>query len=366
MSPSADGAAERGEAGSAAWSEEEGADPGAPGCRVEVIRASEVESVHLVDAVVCGTAPDEEIHFGDPHRLTFFRSSFKPFQALPLVSDGAASHYELTPEELALCSASHAGTPEHVRVVEGLLERIGASEEALACGPQEPFDREAARTLVRRDGSWGRLHNNCSGKHAGMLMVARHAGWPTDGYEERDHPVQERIRQELSAWIDVDPGRLAWGVDGCGVPTPYLSVRQMSRAYARLGRASREGERAPRAVVDAMTSHPRLVAGDGRLTTRLMEAVSGRILAKEGAEGVLCMAGPDEGWGLALKVRDGNGRARGPAGVEILAALDLVSEGERQALAELRRTTVRNTADAEVGGIEARVSPDVTYTPRPL
>lgn len=350
----------------APWPGEAGARAHGPGCRVELTRASEPESVHLVDGVVAGAGTEEEIHFGDPHRLTYFRSSFKPFQALPLVSEGAAGRFGVSSEELALCCASHAGTPEHVRRVAGLLDRVGFDEEALACGPQEPFDREEARRLQRDGASYGRLHNNCSGKHAGMLALARHAGWDPDGYEEPDHPVQQRIRRELSAWLDVDPQNLTWGVDGCGVPTPYLSLRQMARAYARLGRASDDGQTAPAAVVNAMTSHPSLVSGPGRLTTRMMEAADGRLLVKDGAEGVLCIAAPREGWGLALKVRDGAGRARGPAAVEMLAAVDLLAEQEVRALEDLRNPPVRNTAGDEVGRVRAEATPHAVYTAHAL
>ena len=323
--------------------------------RVLVKRGGAVESVHRVHAVVVGVDPGEEVRYGDPTRLAYWRSSMKPFQALPLVEDGAAEALGLDDAQLAVCCASHVGTPSHLELVEAILQRSGAGEDALACGPHAPFEGEAARAVLRSGRSYTPLHNNCSGKHAGMLAAAHHAGWALAGYEEPDHPVQRRIRRGLSRWLDVDPEGLSWATDGCGVPTPLLSLRQMARAFARLGRAAASGEDGPARVVGAMTAHPEVVSGHGRPTTRLMEATGGRLLAKEGAEGVFCAAAPEAGWGMALKVEDGGRRAAAPALVEGLSAAGLLTEEERARLEGIRRSPIRNTREALVGEIESRM-----------
>ena len=238
--------------------------------------------------------------------------------------------------------------------VASMLERLGLDASDLACGADRPLEAEPAHALAAAGREPGRLHNNCSGKHAGMLALARLHGWPTEGYAEPEHPVQARIRSELRRWLDVDPEALVWGVDGCGAPTPFLSLRQMARAFARLGRSE---DPAARAVVGAMTAHPQLVGGPSSLSTALMRATAGRVLAKEGAEGVLCTAAPGRGWGAALKVADGAKRALGPAGVEILAALDLLSGEELEELAARRSPPVSNTQGRRVGELRAEASP---------
>ena len=322
--------------------------------RVRVRRGEETESIHRVSGVIVGLERRSEVVFGDPGRLAFWRSSMKPFQALPLAEDGAREALDLSGPELALCCASHAGSPRHVEVVTGLLERLGLAEDRLHCGPHPPFDDASARAVLRDGGDFTRLHNNCSGKHAGMLALAVHHGWEVDGYADPEHPVQERIRRSLRAWLDVDPAGLAWGSDGCGVPTPYLSLRQMARAFARLGRAARDGGPAG-TVVGAMTDHPELVSGAGRPVTRLMEATGGGLLAKEGAEGVLCAAGLDQGWGMAVKVEDGGGRAAVPAALEALGRMGLLSTETVTLLEDLRCPTVENTRGEPVG----RLVPEV-------
>lgn len=324
---------------------------------VRVERGGELESRHRVHAVVAGTAAGEEVRYGEPASLAYWRSSMKPFQALPFVADGAMEALELDPGALALVCASHAGTPRHVDGVRRILAAAGVSEERLACGTHPPFSDEAARAVVRSGAAFRPVHNNCSGKHAGMLALALHRGWPPRGYVRPDHPVQRRIRGELDRWLDVDPEGLAWGIDGCGVPTPRLGLRQMARAYARLVRAAGGGYAAAGRVVDAMTGRPELVGGAGRVATRIMEATDGRVLAKDGAEGVLCAAGREGGWGMALKVADGGRRAAGPAAVEALADLELFGASEARSLSELRRPTIRNTAGRAVGRIEPRMTP---------
>lgn len=335
------------------------------GTWVGMIRGGEVESRHRVDGIVVGLAGGREVMVGEGDLLTYWRSSFKPFQALPVVQDGAAARFDFSEREVALCCASHSGTPAHVEIVRSILDRIGRSAGDLSCGADPPLDREAARRLDRRGTDFGALHNNCSGKHAGMLAAAVHAGWPVDGYADLEHPLQARIRDELTRWLDVDAGRLTWGVDGCGVPTPYLSLRQMARAYARLARASREGG-AARLIASAMTGHPTLVAGRGRLVVDVVRATEGRMLVKEGAEGVLCMAAPEAGWGMALKVRDGANRARGPAAVAVLRELGLLDEGELEALESVERPPRLNTAGREIGRAEAEVVTRETVPAHPV
>jgi L-asparaginase II len=324
---------------------------------VRVSRGEETESVHRVDAVLVGRTQGEEVRFGDPDRLAFWRSAFKPFQALPLVEDGVAEALGWGPRELALAAASHAGRPEHVELAASMLASAGLSAGDLECGTHVPYDAEAAEAVLRAGRGYGPLHNNCSGKHAGMLALAVHHGWPTRGYIEADHPVQARIRRGLERWLDVEPASLAWARDGCGVPTACLTLRQMARAYARLAQAATEGGGAPRCIVDAMTAHPELVSGPGRPVARLMRETGGRLLAKEGAEGVFCAAGVAEGWGVALKVADGAGRAAPPALVAILEALELASPAELDRLRDVGRPPIRNVAGVEVGRITARMRP---------
>jgi L-asparaginase II len=322
---------------------------------VEVTRAGVRESRHRLHVAVVDADDRLRAFAGDPELITFFRSAAKPLQALPLVDDGAAERYGLTPEELALCCGSHSGSAAHVRVAEAILEKAGIGAEALACGPQPPFDAEAQRELAEAGLEPGRLHHNCSGKHAGMLMLARARGWDTAGYERPEHPVQQRMLAEVARWACMPVEAIGLGTDGCGVPCFALPLRQMARSFAGLAAAARAGERGPAAVFEAMTTHPGMVAGEGRLCTALMRQARGRLFAKVGAEGVYCVGVPGAELGIALKVEDGATRAVAPAILAVLRELDLISEDDFGALHSFAYAALLNSRGEPVGEIRAAV-----------
>jgi L-asparaginase II len=260
---------------------------------VVVRRGGVVEAFHRVHAVA---VLDGEVvaAAGDPGLVTFFRSSAKPLQALPLVR----ARPDLDDRLVAVACASHDAEPAHVDAVRDLLAAAPASEDDLECGPQEGRPP-------------GRVHNNCSGKHAGFLAVCRARGWPTPGYRLPGHPLQAELLAEVTAATGAEPGT---ATDGCGVVTFALPLEAMARAFSRLARLD-GGER----VLGAMRAHPRLVGGAGALDTRLMRTLPGWTV-KRGAEGMLCGAGPG-GLGFVLKVEDGNPRALPPAAASFLGSL---------------------------------------------
>ncbi|HWZ27954.1 MAG TPA: asparaginase, partial [Gemmatimonadales bacterium] len=201
---------------------------------VELIRGTIVESRHRVHAAVVDGAGTLIASAGEPDFVTFWRSAAKPFQAMPLVSDGAIDHFGITREELALACASHSSEMGQVELVRGFLKRIGCTERDLLCGPHTPLSDAVAKDYQTRGVRLTAVYSNCSGKHTGMLALARHHGWPTEGYVRADHPVQLRCRAEVARWTDVPEGQIGVAVDGCGVACFALPIRAMARAYARL------------------------------------------------------------------------------------------------------------------------------------
>ena len=277
---------------------------------VVVTRGGSVESVHRgvvvtvgVDGALLGCA-------GDPATPVLLRSAAKPFQALALVTTGAADAFGLTSEELAVVCASHGGEPHHVELVAGLLARGGASPANLVCGVHPPLTRSARLALAEAGLPPTPLHNQCSGKHAGMLLLARHLDAPLRGYERRDHPVQRTIAEVIVNLLDADLPVLWDGTDGCGVPVVVLPAMTAATLVARLA----GGERADlRRVRDAMSSHPELVGGESSRDTLMMRAGGGRVVAKMGAEGVqsVGLTGGVPGrpaLGCLIKVEDGSAR----------------------------------------------------------
>ena len=312
--------------------------------RVEQLRGGLVEAVHDVHVAVVDAAGRLVARAGDPDLVTFWRSAAKPFQAMPLVEDGVTERFGLTTEDLALVCGSHSSEAGQVTRVRDLLARIGCSERDLLCGPHAPLSETVAQDYQSRGVRLTAAYSNCSGKHAGMLALARHHGWPTAFYTRAEHPVQQRCLAEVSRWTDVPAADVKTAVDGCGVVCFAVPLRSMARAYARLANADvrpRNAEQArdrrdandppgpfrvpPSAfrVVEAMLRHPELIAGEGRPCTELMRAHPGRVIAKVGAEGVYCALLTRERLGIALKVADGHGVASALAIAAVLEALGL-------------------------------------------
>ncbi len=285
------------------------------GFRVVSTRGDVVESVHQVSVAVVDASGRLVAEAGNPEVVTFWRSAAKPFQALPMVADGAADRFGFTSRELALACASHSSEPIHIEVAEGMLRKLDLPEQVLACGPHPPLSPAVQEHVLRHGISMTPRWSNCSGKHAGMLGLALTHGWPLPGYEAAGHPVQQRILTEVVRWTDTPPERLVFGVDGCTVVCFGLALRAMALAYARFAASD---EPSMRRLREAMVAHPEVIAGQGRLETDLGVAGRGAVIAKVGADGIFCAALPGLGAGVALKVEDGDMRSSGPALMEVL------------------------------------------------
>ncbi len=325
-----------------------------------VRRGSIVESRHELELALVDPEGRLEAATGDAARVTTFRSAAKPFQLLPLVERGHADRWGFGDADLALMSASHTGSAEHVAGVQRLLDRIGLGPDALACGYHEPEDPESLARLRGGAESPSPLYNNCSGKHAGMLALARAEGWPVEGYHLPEHPVQQLALRTVAELCGVDAASIATAVDGCSVVVFALPLSAMARGYAVLAAAARQpgGDARSQAlarIARAMMAHPRLVEGRGRVSTELMEAAAGKLLAKCGAEGLQLVAWPERARGLAIKCRDGATRATGPAVVAALERFGALERDEIERLSSLRRARVHNAAGLDVGDVTAEL-----------
>jgi L-asparaginase II len=280
---------------------------------VETVRGTTVESRHTVHAAVVDASEQLIAQAGNPDVVTFWRSAAKPFQAMPLVGDGVVARFGLTREDLALTCASHSSEPAQVAKVREFLQRVGCSERDLMCGPHRPLSDAVAKDYETRGLRLTAVYSNCSGKHTGMLALARHHGWPIEFYARSDHPVQQRCLKSVSDYTGVSKSDIAIAVDGCGVTCFALPLRNMALAYTRL-----EGP-----LLEAMVHHPELIAGDGRPCTEMMRAHPGRVVTKVGAEGVYSALLLREGLGVTLKVEDGHSLASALAIAAVLAELGL-------------------------------------------
>ena len=319
---------------------------------VEVWRGERVESRHRVRACVADAAGRVLLALGDIDEPVYPRSAVKPFQALALVESGAADTLGVGAAELALACASHGGEPDHVALVDAWLGRLGLDEAALACGPHVPLHQPSATALLRAGTAPRRIHNNCSGKHAGMLAAALQLGAPTHGYELPRHAVQRHCAAAIGALAGLD--RLPEpGIDGCGLPNHPLPLYGLARAAAILADPSGQ-EPIRRAALTrigaAMRAHPHMVAGTDRCCTALM-ALLPDVIAKTGAEGAYLAALPARGLGIAIKAEDGATRAAETALLALLAHLGALGDEVPEGLERFRAPRLRNGAGSIVGQV---------------
>ena len=335
-----------------------------PAALVEVRRGPVVESRHRGHIAAVDGEGRLVASLGEPDTVTYLRSSAKPFQAVPLVTSGAADRFRMDEAELAVACGSHSGEDLHAATVARLLEKIGLDESFLKCGVHEPFDRATAERLRAHGESPGVLRNNCSGKHTGMLALARHLGSPPAAYDDPAGPVQQAILRAVSQFSGLPEGEIALGTDGCGVPVFGVPVRSMALMYARLVAPPANFDQATRAacarLVAAMTAHPELVGGTAeRFDTEVMRTLRGLAVSKIGAEGVYT-AGvrPCERWpkglGLAFKIEDGEDRrARSTIAIESLRQLGVLDEDAQKSLSPYASFPVLNHRGEIVGQIRA-------------
>jgi L-asparaginase II len=314
---------------------------------IEVTRGPLVESSHRGQIVVIDSQCNLRHSLGDPEVQVCMRSLAKPFQALPVITTGAAQAFGFGPAELALFSGSLSGQDFQVELVTRVLERLGLTPAVLQCGAHPPLHRPTAQALAKAGLKPGPLHHTCAGKHAAMLTLCVHHGWPVNNYLDQDHPVQQLILGAVARMVGVPPGQIPVAVDGCGTPVFYAPLKNIALGYARLAGARPESPAG--LLMAAILAHPRHIAGDGRLETTVMEAWPGRIFAKSGAEGGFALSLPEGGLGVAFKIEDGGQRALNPTVVAILEQLGVLTEPAPEALAALREPPILNHRKEEVG-----------------
>ena len=321
---------------------------------VEVTRNGTVESRHFGAAVVCDAKGDVVESWGNIESLVFPRSALKPMLAIQLVESGASTRYALNDAELSLACSSHQGEQMHQDLVVSWLNRLGLTEDHLACGPVLPEHTESAHRLLASGQNGCRIHHNCSGKHTGFLTTALHLDIPLDDYHQIEHPLQQLSLDILSDLADVDLKQYPIGIDGCGLPAPTMPLQQLGHAMARFANPVDLSDYRAQAIYrlhEAITNEPIYIAGHGTLVSELNEVTNGCVLAKTGAEGVVTAAIPDQGLGIALKIADGSARARSVALLAILDHLGALSEDEKHKLQSHLSPIIINSRGINVGEI---------------
>jgi L-asparaginase II len=327
---------------------------------VEVTRGHLVESRHQGSVAVVDAEGSTVLTLGDVERRVFPRSAVKALQALPLMESGIADRFGLTDDEIALACSSHSGEPEHVAAAASMLAKAGQTEACLECGVHWPLNDAAARALAAQHEHPSQLHNNCSGKHAGFICLSCGLGDDPKGYVKAGHRVQQTVRAALEDLTGASHTDDVSGIDGCSIPTYAIPLPALAFGFAKFGAGvgiSTGCKSAAERIRRAVAQNPFMVAGTGRFDTKIMDVLRQRAFVKSGAEGVHCAALPELGYGIAVKVDDGAGRAAEVIMANLVMRLLKLSDDERAALAPLAQPVLKNWNGIEVGQI--RTTPEL-------
>jgi L-asparaginase II len=314
---------------------------------VDITRGSIVESKHLVDVLVMNAEKKILASHGDIYESIYPRSSIKLLQALLLVESGAYSALGLELQHLALASSSHLADKIHTDLVHEWLQKLNLTEENLRCGAHAPGRDDVRALLLRQNLEPHRGHNNCSGKHCGILSVCKHKNYKLQNYDSFDHPIQKDLMNLLSEVYEYDLTNSPFGIDGCGIPTIAVPLYNLTLGYTNF--IKRESGKL---ILEALAKYPELISGDGNLCTEVIRATKGRVIAKTGAEGVFCAFSPVHDIFISLKVRDGGSRASHFAIIALLKEYGCFLAEEESILEKFLNPKIKNWEGVVVGEIK--------------
>lgn len=326
---------------------------------VEATRGGIVESQHRGRAVVVDRRGEVYMQWGDIDKMTFPRSAVKSLQFLPAVIAGAADKAGFTPAQFALACSSHNGEAFHCQTAHAMLLALGLDEPDLRCGVHWPMREETARELAAKQEKPNQLHNNCSGKHAAMLALAKLKNYSLDDYQQPQHPVQLTIRDFISQMCEYDLTIAPMGIDGCSVPTWALPLRNLALGFARLANPevlAADWRQSILRIRQAVAENPQMIAGTGRYCSRMSAAFGCDLFLKVGAEGVFCASLPRQGYGIAIKADDGSDRAAEMILTAVLREIGLFDE-LNPAVTEQIRDIISPNLINRAGLVVGRVRP---------
>ncbi|NHZ84816.1 MAG: hypothetical protein GWP19_02930 [Planctomycetia bacterium] len=296
----------------------------------KVTRGSLLESAHIVYGVAIDENGNTLAVSGNADYVTCIRSAFKPFQAAASVKTGAVDAAGFNESELALMCASHSGEEVHVETAQSMIKKLGYDLSYYECGKHFPYDIKSRQKLLIEKKELTQYHNNCSGKHAGMLALAKHLKVEPSGYTEPEHPVQQRILRLAQQYTGLS--EIPIGVDGCSAVAPFFSLRTIALLFQKL---VKQDTSELKRIFNAMVNNPYLIAGQNRFDTDFIRTLNGRGVTKIGGEAVRGVGIKTDKYGvvgIALKVLDGSQRCLSQATIAMLNRLDLLTDLEQQEL----------------------------------
>jgi L-asparaginase II len=322
---------------------------------VDVYRANVLESFHR--GAICVVNENNEVIFskGNVEQICYPRSAMKFIQVLPLLVLGGMEKYGFTLEEIAIMCGSHNAEQEHITVVESILSKIGLDKTNLFCGPQYPSSKHDANQLIIANKKPEHIHNNCSGKHAGMLALCQLMNEPIQDYIHPNHAIQQLILEYVATIYEYPKEKMVTALDGCSAPIYAIPVLNQAIGFKNLvcNQYDEKLANACKIVIEAVSKYPFMVAGSKRYCTDMMQITAPHIIGKTGAEGIFCMSLTEQKIGVCIKIDDGKMLPQYNVAQAFVSATGLFSEEALAPLHHYLQEPLINFNKFTVGEIKA-------------
>ncbi len=325
---------------------------------VQVTRGGIVESQHQVHAIIVNHRGETLHQWGNVNQPVYPRSAIKALQALAFIERGGADQFNFSETEIAILCASHNGENEHTTTVSSMLEKLSLTGHDFECGHHWPMRPEASYALAGAGLVPNNLHNNCSGKHAGMLALAKLLNVDHHHYINIDHAVQQEIANTMAQMCEVDFSNAPWSPDGCSAPTWAIPLYNLALGFAKFAEPTTlttERRVACETLFQAVVNHPFMVAGTARYCTDMMTLLQKRVFLKVGAEGIYIAAIPDLKIAIAMKCEDGAVRAVESVMTALLDFVGATDHIKDDLLAPYRNVSIKNWNKMLTGEIICQV-----------
>ncbi len=323
-----------------------------------ITRGKITESIHEAKCLIKNYQNKTIFSTGHENDLIYPRSSIKILQAIPFILSKGDQKFNLSKSQIAISCASHYGETEHIRVLENWLKKIKLSKNVLRCGVHSPLNLKFSNKLLYNQKKPNQLHNNCAGKHLGMITGCIANNFNIKNYLNINHPYQILIRKILEDFTDCKIKKKQYGIDGCSAPQYSFPIKNLSMAMINLIKSYNNDNfysEEIKLLINSIKKYPNLIGSEKKYDSQLIKITKGKIFAKWGAEGVLLFAHLEKKIGGVIKIKDGNSRALPSAANEIIKKLSLVNKKELKKLSNWSNEIISNHSGVEVGKIFTRI-----------
>ena len=321
---------------------------------VDFVRGKKVESTHQVKALVTTVDGKVLLSTNNDNEYFFPRSSIKIFQAIPFAMSNAIKNYKLNTKHIALACASHKGEKFHIKELKKWISKINLKTKNLQCGIHAPLDRNASEKIIYSRKKFNELHNNCAGKHLGMLTSCLVNNQSITNYLDYNHVHQKNIRKIFNKFTESKLSKKNFSLDGCSAPQYSFKIKSISKALNNLIKSYKNNydySDQVRTLVNSILENPEFIGGTVSFDTKIIKASKGRVFCKSGAEGVFLFVDFQNEISGVIKITDGNERAIPIAILNIFKKFKVMSKVELKNLEKKEKFELKNHAGRNIGCI---------------